>query len=92
MRWLWSPRPVPENPEPPEGVVLHYRGRAIPCTALRDEDLDERGCAAWIAVPDEPVTIGPDEYFQLTAVVLPGQTLLLADLGLEADEAWPGSR
>ena len=64
----WSRQPAPENPDPPLGVVLHYRGRAIPCTVLRDPDLDEHGCAAWIAVPDESLVILPvGEDFRLTA-------------------------
>jgi len=93
MRWLWSRQPAPENPDPPLGVVLHYSGRAIPCSVLRDPDQDEHGCAAWVAVPGEAVNIRPGESVRLTAAVLPGRTLLLADLGLGADEeAWPGSR
>src|ERR1700749_630321 len=43
MRWPWSARPVPDNPEPPKGIIVCSRGRAIPCTPLRDPDLDERG-------------------------------------------------
>jgi hypothetical protein len=88
---------VPENPEPPQGVILRYRGRAVPCTPLRDEDLDEHGCAAWIAVPDEPVALREGEFFELTATVpLPDDSVLFPGFavpGLGAgEETWPGSR
>jgi hypothetical protein len=96
MRWPWSSRPAPENPAPPKGIILCYRGRVIPCTPLRDEDADEPGCAAWLAVPDEPVALQPGEEFVLTlrenaalpddCVVLPG----FAIPGLD-EEARPGA-
>jgi hypothetical protein len=70
---------VPEDPEPPQGVILHWRGRAIGCSVLRDPDADEHGCAAWIAVPGEPVRIAYGEDFRLTATVLPGKCILIAD-------------
>jgi hypothetical protein len=93
MKWPWTPQPVPDNPEPPEGVVLHYRGRAVTCSVLREPGADEHGCAAWLAVPDEPLTLRYGEDFRLTATLLPAHTLLLADLGLEHDEEpWPGPR
>ena len=83
MRWPWQPAPVPENPEVPRGVVLHWNGRVIPCSMLRDPDQDEPGCAAWLAVPGEAVRIGPGQFFSLKAtgrlpdgcLVLPGFTI-----------------
>jgi hypothetical protein len=94
MSW-WRHRPAPENPEPPSGIVLHYRGRAIPCTPLRDPDMDEPGCAAWLAVPAEQVRLRYGEEFSLTVppdclpdncVVLPGFTVP------DEEGSWPGSR
>lgn len=62
--------------------MLHWRGQAIPCLMLRDPDSDERGCAAWLAVPAEHAEIAAGEEFTLTAgrlpdgcVVLPGFTV-----------------
>lgn len=86
---------MPSEPEPPSGIVLHYRGRAVPCSPLRDEELDEHGCAAWIAVPDEPVDLRYGEDFRLTAPPggLPENTVLYPGFPVPGEEeAWPGSR
>jgi hypothetical protein len=61
---------------PPLGVILHYRGLAIPCEVLRDEDLDRRGRTAWIAWPVEPAPLAPEEEPDLRATVLPDGCLL----------------
>ena len=85
MRWPFRRTPVPENPEQPRGVILHWRGRVIPCSMLRDPDQDEPGCAAWLAVPMEDVRIAPGEKFMLTATVrLPDGCLVLP--GFTVDE------
>lgn len=68
---------VPEHPAPPQGVILHWRGRAIGCFMLRDPDADERGSVAWMAVPAEDVHIAPGEDFRLTATVLPDGCIVL---------------
>ena len=64
----------------PLGVVLHVRGLAIGCHVLRDEDQDRRGETAWVAVPDEPVTIRTGEEFTVTATFLPDGCALIADI------------
>jgi hypothetical protein len=97
MRWPWSACPVPDNPEPPKGIIVCYRGRVIPCTPLRDPDLDERGCAAWVAVPDEPVHLRPGEEFVLTVRengILPDDTVVFPGFTVPGvnEDAWPGSR
>jgi len=87
VRLLRRRRPVPRDPEQPRGIILRARGRDIPCTALRDPDQDEGGCAAWLAVPDEDITLRRGEAFDLfvadppegclpdNCVVLPGFTI-----------------
>ena len=100
MRWRLFRRPqVPENPEPPSGIVLRTGGRDIRCIALRDEDQDEPGCVAWLAVPAEDfllrrgeefdlfVADPPDGYLPDNCVILPGFTIPGAGV-----EAWPGPR
>lgn len=77
MRWPFKPVPVPEHPEPPQGVILHWRGRAIGCLMLREPGADEHGCMAWLAVPAEDVHIAPGENFRLTATVLPDGCIVL---------------
>jgi hypothetical protein len=73
--------------------MLHYRGRVISCSVLREPDADESGCAAWIAVPDEPVDVQLGMPLSLTATVLPGRTLLMLGCAVPGDEeTWPGSR
>jgi hypothetical protein len=52
---------------------------------LRDESLDEHGCAAWVAVPDEPVTIPDGEKYRVTADVLPDGCELIADFRAPLD-------
>jgi hypothetical protein len=85
-------RPVPADPGPPAGVILHYRGRAVGCEVRRATELDRRGCAAWLAVPAEPVAVLPGEKIRLTAAVLPAGTVLIADLAspppLPGEDAW----
>jgi hypothetical protein len=98
MRWprLRLRRQAPENPEPPLGVVLHWRGRAIPCGVVRDESQDEHGYAAWMAVPLEQAIIEPGDQIRISAAVLPDRTVLIAGLTLATDDeeagSWPGSR
>ncbi|MCL2732482.1 MAG: hypothetical protein FWE15_20960 [Actinomycetia bacterium] len=58
----------------PRGVrLLLANGETVPCRCLRDPDLDEDGCAAWIAVPGTnpgaPVT-------EVLADVLPARSSL----------------
>jgi len=77
MRWLRKRRPAPQDPEPPEGIILRARGRDIRCIPLRDPDQDEPGCAA------DP----PDGYLPDNCVILPGFTIPGAGV-----EAWPGPR
>jgi hypothetical protein len=94
MRMPWSRQPAPENPDPPCGVVLTVNGRAYGCDVLRDPDLDEHGCAAWVAVPAEQVIIREGDSIELTATELPDDTVLYPGItipGLDED-AWPGSR
>ena len=82
FRWR-RPRPAADL-VPPAGVVLHLRGRAIPCAVLRDEDLDRRGETAWLAVPDDPVTVYPGDDVTVTATVLPdGAVLILGVAGYD---------
>jgi len=73
------PAAAAPDPGPPAGVILHYRGRAIGCSVLRDPGQDRRGRTAWVAVPAEPVTIAPGEEYEVTATVLPDGAELLAD-------------
>jgi hypothetical protein len=99
MRWLRKRRPAPQDPEPPEGIILRARGRDIRCIPLRDPDQDEPGCAAWLAVPAEDfllrrgeefdlfVADPPDGYLPDNCVILPGFTIPGAGV-----EAWPGPR
>jgi hypothetical protein len=76
---------MPENPVPPEDVVLIYRGRAIRCSVLREESQDRRGTVAWIAVPDERVTIPDGEDYLVMADVLPDGCELIADFRAPLD-------
>lgn len=87
MRFSRGYRAPAADPEPPLGVILHYRGRAIPCDVLRDPDLDRRGETVWVAVPSEPVTFQPGETPELTATVLPDGCLLHGPRDREPDDA-----
>jgi hypothetical protein len=63
--------------EPPQGVeIIAPDGTVIPCSVLRDESLDEDGCAAWLVVPISPLVRMPGEW-HLSVKVLPGKTRVL---------------
>ena len=88
----WRRWQVPENPEPPSGIILEYRGLAISCTPLRDPDMDRRGEVAWIAVPDQQIDLRPGEEFRLTVPPdgLPDNSVLypgFAIPGIDAHDA-----
>jgi len=83
MRWWRRRRPV--NPEPPRGVILLYRGRAITCSVFRDESLDRWGTTAWVAMPDEPVVIPEGEEYRVRADDLPVGCELITDFTAPRD-------
>jgi hypothetical protein len=57
-------------------------GRDIPCGVLRDPDGDENGCAMWVAVPLEPLTLTEIPGWAILADALPGKTILGLQLPL----------
>jgi hypothetical protein len=69
--------------EAPENVRLVIAGVEYPCDVLRDPDEDTDGCAAWVAVPRDPIPPGavPEA---LRAAVLPAKTALIVRLDPEA--------
>ena len=70
------------GPEPQAGVVLLIGDRRIPCDMLRDEDADQDGDTAWLAVPREHVTLPPGGVsdLQLLIAELPPRTLIVLDI------------
>jgi hypothetical protein len=67
--------------EVPSGVrIQRPDGRQIPCGVLRDPDGDEDGCAMWLAVPLEPLTVTPGPGWLILADELPGKTILGLEL------------
>lgn len=81
--------PLPDA-GPPLGVMLHYRGRGIPCDVLRDPELDRRGQTAWVAVPSEPVTLAEGELPDLTAAHIPDGSVLIWGSASQDEHAEPG--
>jgi len=85
---LWGRRRQ-ADPEPPRGIVLRWDGREIPCAVIRDESLDKHGIAFWVAVPAEPVTIGPHEDYRVYVSdggYLPDNCEIIADFTVPLDE------
>jgi hypothetical protein len=80
---------------PPENVRLLIGGAEYPCGVIRDPDLDEDGCAAWVAVPREPLppaaasSILAGVPVGIRAGMLPAKSVLLMDLDLPIP---PGDR
>jgi hypothetical protein len=66
--------------EAPENVRLVIDGREYPCDVLRDPGQDRDGCAAWVAVPREPLPPCEEGIFARIEA-LPAKSLLVFDLG-----------
>ena len=105
MRWLRKRRPVPHDPEPPQGIILRATSRdtgavrEVQCIPLRDPDQDETGCVAWLAVPAEDFMLRRNEDVLLFVLdppegYLPDNSVILPGFRIPGavDEAWPGSR
>jgi hypothetical protein len=68
--------------EAPENVRLVIDGKEYPCDVLRDPDQDRDGCAAWVAVPREPLPPAGEDVC-LRAGMLPAKSLLVINTDLE---------
>jgi hypothetical protein len=67
---------------PPENVRVVIGGREYPCDVLRDPDQDADGCAAWVAVPRQPLPpLPPGQSMSVRASVLPARTALEVRVG-----------
>jgi hypothetical protein len=68
---------------PPQGVVLTVDGRQFPCDVLREPGQDRGGCAAWLAVPREPLPVVTDKDMVLNATLIPAMSILIIAVPLE---------
>jgi hypothetical protein len=77
MKLPWKRRAdPPQFGAAPEGVRIVWEdGTVIACDVLRDPDQDESGCAAWIAVPRDPMPVATGG-FVVRADVLHPKTVL----------------
>lgn len=71
-----------DRQQAPENVRLVIDGREYPCDVLRDPDQDRDGCAAWVAVPREPLPPS-GESMSVRAGMLPARSLLVFEPDLE---------